>query len=292
MEQGAMLRLSWIGRALNLTACFCFAQALDVATGAMLSPRLRPSGLLSVRSLRVAGLADEGSRLFLGAPGASFSIGTDASGSTFSIQKESLPATPSTPPNALLALDAEDVLHIGAQRVQALSLTTNNGLAFRGVAQWQLARQEDFSQQGFGWSRPAVTKCGGVSMLGGFCRLSKGEVNKTFMGLPPHKQVRVVATYHFIDRWIGETGYMKLNVGQAGQPVALWSEQHSQAMSKNGISLCGQAGTPEGKFSALIDVTVEHTQDSVEVAFGSTMDDSDPCDESWGVSGVEIYTRA
>jgi len=180
---------------------------------------------------------------------------------------------------------------LGSARVEALDLNAVNGISVRGVKQWQLVYSDDFSGGEAGWSRPETTQCGGVYMLGGYCKFSRGEVNKTFTGLPPHKQLKVVATYHFIDRWIGETGFMKLNVGMGDCGVAVWSQQHTQAEAKNGISLCGNAAVPEGKFAAPVDVTVPHKKDSVQVTFGSTMADTDACDESWGISGVEIYVR-
>lgn len=249
------------------------------------SSRLQPSGLLTVRSLRVTGKAASGSNLFMGQSGSGFKIGTDAS-DNFLIEQDSAQGQP------LIALDQENVLRLAASRVEALALDAANGISVRGVRQWQLTFAEDFASQGVGWSRTDVTKCGGVNMLGGFCKLSQGEVSKNFSQLPPHGQLRVVATYHFIDRWIGETGYFKLNIGQEHSPVVVWSEQHSQEMSKNGMNLCGQSATPEGKFSALIDVVVQHTEDSVRLDFGSTMTETDPCDESWGISGLEIYVRS
>lgn len=243
-------------------------------------PQLKSKGMLSMRSLRIASAGEEGSKIFLGQEG-EVSLGTDASGS-FAVRQASKP---------LLALDSQNTLHLGARQVEALTVNAVGGLSLRGVQQWQLVKAEDFTASGDGWSRGQVSQCAGVFMLGGYCRLSRGEVNKTFAGLPPHKQLRVVATFHFIDRWIGEAGYMKLNIGPAGQQVVVWSEQHSEQLSRNGISLCGRSTTPEGKFAAPIDVTVPHQQDAVVLAFGSTMEDSDPCDESWGVSGLEIYTR-
>lgn len=244
--------------------------------------QLRPKGTLTVRSMRVAGA--QGSKVYLGAQG-EFSIGTDAAGA-FTIQQASEAAP-------LLSLDAQDTLRLGAKRVEARSLDAGGGFSVGGVPQWRLVHSEDFAAGGggLGWSRQAVSQCGGVSMLGGYCQLSSGEVNKTFARLPPHKQLRVKATYHFIDRWIGEAGYMKLDVGPDRRPVVVWSEQHAQQMSKAGVSLCGQSDTPEGKFAASIDVTVPHREESILVGFGSTMDSADPCDESWGVSGLELYTR-
>lgn len=234
-----------------------------------------------MRSMKVASTGAEGAMIYLGSQ-SEFSIGLD-SAANFVIKQASKPT-------ALLVLDSQNNLHFGSQTVQAMSLNAGS-ISIRGVRQWQLVHAEDFSTAAAGWSRSQVTQCGGVAMLGGYCMLSHGEVNKTFAGLPPHQQLRVVATYHFIDRWIGEAGYLKLNIGQGGTPVVVWSEQHTQQLSKNGISLCGQSGTPEGKFSVSIDVTVQHHLDSVQLGFGSTMDFSDPCDESWGISGVELYTR-
>ena len=51
---------------------------------------------------------------------------------------------------------------------------------------------EDFSNVGAGWSRLEVTKCAGVSMLGGYCKFAKGEVKKTFTDLPPHRILLII----------------------------------------------------------------------------------------------------
>jgi hypothetical protein len=232
--------------------------------------------------MRVANPGAEGSKILFGAH-SEFAMGTDAAGN-FLVQQASAKAP-------LLSLDSSNTLKLGSARVEALSLDAQAGISVRGVKQWQMISSEDFSVDGAGWSRREVSQCAGVNMLGGFCKFSRGEVNKTFTNLPPHKQLRLVATYHFIDRWIGETGYMKLNVGMSDCPVTVWSERHTQQEVQNGLSLCGDAGTPEGKFSVPIDVVVPHHKDSVTVTFGSTMDDADPCDESWGISSLELHVR-
>jgi len=246
-------------------------------------PQLKPRGILTMRSLRVASTDTEGAKIFLGSQ-SEFSLGLD-SAANFIIKQESQ----NTP---VLALDSTNTLRLGSQHVMAMSVDAVGGVSVRGVKQWQLVHSEDFTTEATGWSRNQVTQCGGVFMLGGYCMFSQGDVSKTFTGLPPHQQLRVVATYHFIDRWIGEAAYLKLNIGQGGAPVVVWSEQHSEQMSKNGISICGQSQTPEGKFSVSIDVTVQHHLSDVQLEFGSTMDNADPCDESWGISGIELYTRA
>jgi len=258
----------------------CIWAATDAGTSV---PNLKSRGMLTMRSMRVANTAGEGSNIYFG-PGSEYSIGADSS-SNFVVQK----ASENSP---MMLLDSANKLHLTAQQVQALYIDALGGLTVRGVKQWQLVQSEDFSSDGTGWSRHDVSQCGGVHMLGGYCRFSSGEVNKTFAALPSHKQLRIVATYHFIDRWIGEAGYLKLDIGPHDSPVIVWSEQHAQEMSKNGLSICGQKETPEGKFAVSIDISVPHVKDTVQLSFGSTMDDTDPCDESWGVSNIEVYVRS
>ncbi|CDJ58466.1 hypothetical protein, conserved [Eimeria maxima] len=52
-----------------------------------------------------------------------------------------------------------------------------------------------------------------------------------------------------------------------------------------------QGPVGEGKFSTPIEVIVPHEDQSVTVAFGSTIETDDPYDQSWGVSAVEIAVR-
>jgi len=243
----------------------------------------KPKGLLTLRSMRVANPGAEGSKIFFGA-GAEFAMGTDSAGN-FIVQRSSVISP-------FLSLDSQDTLHLRSGRVEAQALNAVNGISVRGVKQWQLVYSDDFSSPVTGWGQAAVTQCGGVFMLGGYCtKIFGGELNKTFTGLPPHKQLRVRATYHFIDRWMGETGYMKLDVGTNGCSVPVWSEQHLQQQADKGVSICGNAGIAEGKFAAPVEVTVPHQKESVSLAFGSTIGSADPCDESWGISAVEIYVR-
>jgi len=240
----------------------------------------KPKGLLTLRSMQVSNPGAEGSKIHFGMNG-EFSMGTDSAGNF--IVEQAQAAAP------VLSLDSQNVLHVGSGRVEAMALNALSSISVRGVQQWQLVYADDFSTAGTGWSREEVSQCGGVFMLGGYCKFSAGEVNKTFSGLPPHKQLRVVAKFHFIDRWIGETGYMKLDIGAHDCEVPVWSEQHKED-DANGLSLCG-AGTPDGKFAVPVEVTVPHSKASVSVTFGSTIGDTDSCDESWGISAVEIYVR-
>lgn len=252
--------------------------------------RLRPKGLMTMRSLRLRSDDDNenGARVYMGAT-AQYSMGTDAQGNFVIAQGGHAGSPP------LLALEKSTqrlFLRSRATQVRSLDVGAGGSIFVNGVSQWRILYAEDFDTPAgvAGWSRSAVTSCAGITMLGGFCQFSKGEVAKTFANLPRHSQLRIRATYHFIDRWIGEAGYLKVKVEGATQPIVVWNEQHQQAMSMNGLSVCGE-NTPEGKFAVPIDVTIPHTQGAVEVIFGSTMDDADPCDESWGVSAVEISIR-
>lgn len=240
---------------------------------------VKAKGTLTVKGLRVSSGAVEGSMVHFGKDSA-YTAGTDAAGE-FVIQHAGA---------SMLSLDPYNVLHIGAPSVQAQGLDVAGELTLGGVKQWRLAHIEDFSTgTAVGWSRPDVSTCGGVNMLGGYCKFGQGEVTKSFGPLPKHNQLRIKGTYHFIDQWVGESAYLKLDVGRDGGPTVVWSERHSQDGQKNGLNVCGQPGTPEGKFSVPFEVTVPHTATTLAATFGSTMDSQDPCDESWGVSGLEVY---
>jgi len=160
-------------------------------------------------------------------------------------------------------------------------------LEINGVRQWSLQSLEDFEETGTdGWSNSAVTECAGRHILGGHCvEHGKGEVSKTFTNLPPHTQIRINAKYMFIDSWDGESGFLKADTN------LVWTESynHADGDAKHGINLCGNE-TPERKFGRSIDVTVPHTQDSITLTFGATTDEH-PCDESFGVDSVMLFTR-
>ena len=163
-------------------------------------------------------------------------------------------------------------------------------LKIRGVKQWKLFIEEDFSEDlAKGWTKNVITECGGIRMLGGYCQFGGGEFKKSFLSLPSHLQLRIQATYHFIDAWDNEAGYMKVNNGRNGDLTYAWIDRYSAFVGSNGINVCG-GRWPEGKLSSPIDVVLPHKSSNITIAFGSTIE-QDPCDESFGVSGVRIYVR-
>ena len=163
-------------------------------------------------------------------------------------------------------------------------------LKIRGIKQWKLFIEEDFSEDAAkGWTKNVITECGGIRMLGGYCQFGGGEMKKLFGNLPAHDQIRIQATYHFIDAWDNEAGYMRVDNGRDRAMQYSWIERYSAFVGSNGINVCG-GRWPEGKLSSPIDVTIPHKHLNVTIGFGSTIE-QDPCDESFGVSGVRIYVR-
>nr|PVC49986.1 hypothetical protein MACL_00002648 [Theileria orientalis] len=173
-------------------------------------------------------------------------------------------------------------------------------LIVQGVAQFRMIWREDFSEAK-GWNgtveKIGVSSCSGVQMLGGFNVFSRGHVQKTFIELPSHKELRIRANFHFIDRWVGETGFMKLSMSD-GLMEYVWTDRHFH-QEKSNINICGDE-TGDDKFSVPIDVTIQHDSErftirkckaiKTNLVFGSTLI-GDASKQSWGVSGLEVHIR-
>lgn len=169
------------------------------------------------------------------------------------------------------------------------NLNIGTTLTMNRVRQWQLVQLETFDgARADGWSVDRVTVCGGATMMGGYCELSSESTTKTFAALPPHSQVRIVATYHFIDQWQGESAFLRSEV--SGSQAIVWTDRLSLDATATGYNICGSDRYPETQFSSLVDVTLQHTRDSLLVEFGSTLDEQS-CTHSYGVSGFQLYVR-
>lgn len=99
---------------------------------------------------------------------------------------------------------------------------TGSKLLYHDQEQWILVNFDDFQESTQGWSDSKVSVCGFNDnvFLGGHCNFGAGEVSKTFTKLPPHNMIKVTANYHFLDKWEGEEGFMKVD----GIPV--WSDTY------------------------------------------------------------------
>lgn len=129
-------------------------------------------------------------------------------------------------------------------------------------------------------------------MLGGFNNFAKGEVKKTYDSIPEHTMVRIIASYHFIDQWMGEVGFLKINshLTDISKLEYAWVQKYdtSKINSENPINVCG-ASYPEFQLSHHIDIVVPHNKESLILAFGSTLETEDPAEASFGVSSIQIY---
>jgi hypothetical protein len=175
-------------------------------------------------------------------------------------------------------------------RIDADSVTASglrsSFLEIDGVKQWAMHAADDFEEKTTdGWNGE-ITECAGHHILGGHCvEKAIPELTKTFTKLPPHTHLRVTAKYMFIDSWDGESGFMKID----GNTVWVQTHNHAEADAKHAINLCG-GPAPETRFGIPIYVTIPHTAESATVSFGATLDEH-PCDESFGVDSVMVFTR-
>lgn len=190
----------------------------------------------------------------------------------------------------IIQADSENNLMIFTDTLSAQAgLSYTGNLKIRDTPQWKMVLEEDFSGNAEGWTNNVVTECGGVRMLGGYCKFGGGEIFKVFSDLPPHTNIRIQATFHFIDAWDTESGFMRINNGKDGEMQYAWIGRYSAFTGNNGINICG-GPWPEGKFASPIDVTIPHKASSIKLGFGATIE-QDPCDESFGVSGIRIYIK-
>ncbi len=58
-------------------------------------------------------------------------------------------------------------------------------------------------------------------MLGGYAKFAGGEARKQFIDIPEHTKLKIVANYHFIDAWSGETGFLRASIGRDGNFISL-----------------------------------------------------------------------
>ena len=173
-----------------------------IADIAMLELGAGPSGGLSVSSLTVNAGDGLESRVTLGPGAMHFTLSAD--GGAFAVRSNNHTALTISPDGSV---EVQGNLHThGALRV-------DGPLNYRGLSQWFLARAEDFSSSCSAWSNCTRSHCGAAPrMLGGYGAFAGGEVSKLYVRLDsPHTELRLKATFHFIDRWVGESAYAKLD---------------------------------------------------------------------------------
>ncbi len=220
------------------------------------------------------------SEFCFGTPLNFFSFTLHSSSNDFSLSENNYP---------LLTITEQNQINFLSKTLSLNETYINGNLKIKGINQWKLIYEENFEESIEGWSNNTISKCNGITMLGGYCIFSKGETEKIYDKLPEHSMIRIQANYHFIDNWNGESGYLKINNGNNGEMNYIWIESYTAFEGNYGINVCG-GKMPEGKFSSPIDVVVNHNSDSLKIAFGSNLE-MDPCDESFGISGIRIFVR-
>jgi hypothetical protein len=116
-------------------------------------------------------------------------------------------------------------------------------------------------------------------VFGGHCNFAAEEVTRNYQ-LPPHSWIRIAASYHMFDNWVGETGYLKLD------DKVVWS-QHGESKT-HGVHVCG--GESADKLNLPIYVTQPHSARNMTLSFGSTLP-ADPCNASFAIDNVVVYSR-
>merc|ERR1711998_706135 len=163
-----------------------------------------------------------------------------------------------------VSVSKDGALNVFTPVLSTGDLDVATSVTLSGAKQWKLVSQENFD------------KCAG------------GEVKKTFANLTEHTQVRVVATFHFIDSWRGETAFSRVDDSY------VWTDRYDSSPGTGATkgNICGKTDVPEMKFAVPVDVVAPHDPMAtrVKVSFGATLD-ADPSTASWGLSSVAVYIR-
>lgn len=265
-----------------------------------------PSDGMVVKNLKIAGPQNQPAEIVLRSGDNKVVMGVKPDGS-FAIGSEEHPY-----------LSVQDNMMFAHTKVLAAGgLSSADNMAVGNVLQWALVHTEDFADGAQGWGEQCVltcassthksdadclagsiTPCGGTRMLGGYEMFSKGQVSKRYTNLRTHSEVRVTANFHFIDDWEGETAYMMTgsfskNMNCSSVQYA-WTHAYDAREVSSAVSVCG-GKTGEGRFAVPIDITIPHSEDTLDLIFGTTLLGKTKFDAAggafWGVSGVNIYIR-
>jgi hypothetical protein len=190
--------------------------------------------------------------------------------------------------NPVLQYEQGQDISLNVKSLKGRSLEVDGNISFDGIAQWRMIHSEDFTNP-TNWSDNRNSECAGITMLGGYCLFSEGEISKKYTKLPAHSSIKISGTFHFIDAWAGETAYLKGSIGEKDSLEYLWAESYRAGQAASGTNICGGHHS-EGRFSSPIEIIVPHEKENLEIVLGSTAD-QDPCALSWGISKLQLYIR-
>lgn len=117
------------------------------------------------------------------------------------------------------------------------------------LERWSVTSSSDDTDK----TQPVLTQCGALTLLGGYGQLSSHKLS-TALDLSPYTftQLKLEATFHFLDAWTGHTAYLRLPHSGA----YLWTDSHDFTINKNSLSVCGSE-IGEGKFSVPLSIVFE-----------------------------------
>eukprot|EP00916_Digyalum_oweni_P014898 GHVL01024373.1.p2 GENE.GHVL01024373.1~~GHVL01024373.1.p2 ORF type:complete len:216 (-),score=30.08 GHVL01024373.1:1291-1938(-) len=191
-----------------ISLCGLLASHISEAAKPIQSKQSTTRGTMTVSSFSVSAGADKAAMITFGDGPKQFKMGVEPSGE-FTVLEGT---------DELLKIGGEGIV-VMAPKLVTKNLEVHGDFSVNGVKQWRMVHAEELSvaQPPIGWDNNDYTQCAGVVMLGGYCKFAEGEDTKKFESLPPHDYLRVKATYHFIDSWIGEAGFMRMNIGSDGK---------------------------------------------------------------------------
>ena len=188
----------------------------------------------------------------------------------------------------IISKEGENLL-INSPSILIESLNINGNLNYYNNSQWKLYSINTFDNNNINeWSFPKISKCGNfINILGGHCLLSNEEIRKEYNNLPKHSLIKIEGKFNFIGNWDKNSGYLKYN--NNGNEEFLWTGRCET--NKNDFILKeGMCGYQICKIGEFISVTFSHSDDNLELIFGSTLND-DSCEQSYGISDIKIYVK-
>lgn len=193
--------------------------------------------------------------------------------------------------NKNMEIEGEKSVTLNASVLTLNSLNVKGPVKFNNVDQWKLVMHDSFhkNETSFNWNHDKVTKCNNYNIMGGHCQTSTKELVKEITDLPPHSQVKIEASYHFFGSWDSHSGYLKVdNLNfKKDDPKCVWTHRCKNGKVSPVIKLCP---VEVCKMASPINVTVNHSDKSIILIFGSTLERSS-CEQSYGISDVKIYIR-
>jgi len=193
--------------------------------------------------------------------------------------------------NKNIEIDGEKSVLLKASVLTLNSLDVKGPVKFNNVEQWKLIMHDSFhkNETSLNWNQDKVTKCNHYNIMGGHCQTSTKELIKEVTDLPPHSQVKIEANYHFFGSWDSHSGYLKVdNLNfKKDDSKYVWTSRCKNSKVSPVIKLCP---VQVCKMASPINVTVNHSDKSITLIFGSTLERSS-CEQSYGISDVKIYIR-